>query len=162
MSKSPLLPTASDDPIKRIRECLRILKNDPLSEDWKHLLEAPPFGQLEEQVDPSENQLTFVHITYTTSPKYDSGWWVRIHPQTFLFNPVTCDKLDLQSAINIPYSPKKAYLKRKGDQLHFTLIFSAIPEDWDTFHLVEPGNGDTFVLENFKRNAEGVYYRSIY
>jgi hypothetical protein len=157
-----ILPAAhQDERMRRIRECLKEM-NTPIPDDWKKLLETPPFGQEEVAVDPAENQLTLVHLTYTTNPKYDSGWWVRIHPQTFLFNPVTCDRLELQSAINIPYAPKKAYLKKKGDQLHFTLIFNAIPEDWETFHLVEPGKGDTFVLENFKRNAGGVYHRNIF
>ena len=161
MSPFTLSIARQDDQMKRIRECLKQL-NPPIPDDWKTIFETPPFGQEETVEDTSENQLTLVHLTYTTNPKYDAGWWVCIHPKTFLFNPVTCDKLELQSAINIPYTPNKAYLQNRGDQLHFTLIFQAVPEDWETFHLVEPGKGDTFVLENFKRNAEGVYYRSVY
>jgi len=162
MKKATFKNHSDEEKLKRIRECLRYL-NPPIPDDWKHLIDPPPFGlEKESQVDPAENTLTLVHITYTTNPKYSHGWWVCIRPQTFLFNPVTCDKLELQAAINIPYSPNKAYLQRRGDQLLFTLIFPAVPEDWTTFHLVEPGKGDTFVLENFTRNAEGVYHRRVY
>ena len=142
------------------KKILEVIKPEkfPIPNDWKNIL-APDF---EQETDPLENTLTLIHITYTTSPKYFSGWWVNIIPGTFLINPVTCDKLELQAAVNIPYSPAKAYLKKRGDQLKFTLIFPAIPEDWNTFHMVEPGGNDTCLLEGFERNPSGVYHRSVY
>jgi len=105
-----------------------------------------------------EDGFTYLHCTYYTSPKYDSGWWVNINKTSYLKSAASTDRLQLINAINIPYSPERAYLKRKGDCLKFTLIFPALPKEWKVFEFIEICGGDSGLsISNITRNDSGVY-----
>jgi len=105
-----------------------------------------------------EEGFTYLHCTYYTSPKYIAGWWVNIWKTSYLTSNASTDKLQLLQAIGIPYAPERAYLKRKGDCLKFTLIFPAVPKDWKVFNFIEDCGGDSGLsISNISRNSTGVY-----
>ena len=105
-----------------------------------------------------EEGFTYLHCTYYTSPKYIAGWWVNIWKTSYLTSNSSTDRLQLLQAIGVPYAPEKAYLKRKGDFLKFTLIFPAVPKDWKVFNFIEACGGDNGLsISNISRNNTGVY-----
>lgn len=105
-----------------------------------------------------EEGYTYLHCVYYTSPKYHFGWWVNMNADCYLESAVSSDKLSLIKAINIPMSPARHYLKRKGDCLRFTLIFPRVPNDWTSFHFRELSKaGDGLSISHISRNNSGVY-----
>ena len=105
-----------------------------------------------------EEGYTYLHCVYYTSPKYSWGWWVNMDAGCHLVSAVSTEKLALIKAINIPMSPARHYLKRKGDCLNFTLIFPRVPDDWTVFHFREPSfSGDGLSISHIARNTSGVY-----
>lgn len=105
-----------------------------------------------------EEGYTYLHCVYYTSPKYHFGWWVNINAGCYLESAFSSEKLSLVKAINIPISPARHYLKRKGDCLGFTLIFPRVPDDWSIFHFREPCSaGDGLSISHIFRNNSGVY-----
>ena len=105
-----------------------------------------------------EEGYTYLHCTYYTSPKWDSGWWVNIWNTSYLTSSASTDRLQLLQAIGIPYAPDKLFLKRKGDFAKFTLIFPAVPKDWKIFNFIEACGGvDGLSISNISRNNTGVY-----
>jgi len=105
-----------------------------------------------------EEGFTYLHCTYYTSPKYVANWWVNIWKTSYLKSAASSDRLQLLTAIGIPYAPKRAYLKRKGDFLKFTLIFPAVPKYWKVFDFIEICGGDSGLsISNITRNETGVY-----
>jgi len=122
-----------------------------------------------------EAAFTYLHCTYTTSPKYDNGWWVNIHRECYLTSIVSKDELLMINAIGIPLSPDRHYLQRRGDSITFTLIFPAIPKNWILFDLEERGAttptirtrnvilaSGSLSIRNIQRNDTGVYHVRIY
>ncbi len=104
-----------------------------------------------------ENGFTYLHCTYITSPKFIGGWWVNIHETSYLVNG-TNEKLAMLNALNIPLAPKRHCLKKFGDSLKFTLVFPAVPKDWETFDFIEFCDGiNGLSIKNITRNNTGVY-----
>jgi hypothetical protein len=107
--------------------------------------------------DFEEEGFTYLHCTYYTSPKYESGWWVNIYPTSFLMGGNN-QKLEMLHAINIPIAPEKHYLKKFGDYLKFTFIFPKIPTSWKLFDFIEEcTSGNGLAVYNIPRNNVGAY-----
>lgn len=104
-----------------------------------------------------EQAYTFIHCRYTTSPVYDSGWWVNIGSMSFIQNKISGEKLNMVMAINIPYAPQKHYLKNLGDTLSFILVFPQIPKDWLVFNFIEDSSKNSFKSYGITRNDIGIY-----
>ena len=108
-----------------------------------------------------EEGQTIVHCLYVSKTKYINGGWVNIHPTTFLVRNE--ETLPLLHAENIPMAPSMHMFKRPGELKHFTLIFPAIPKEWEEFSLIEEcSSGGGFVVKNLFRNDSGVYQVSLY
>lgn len=108
-----------------------------------------------------EEGQTIVHCSYVSKTKYINGGWVNIHPTTFLVRNE--ETLPLLHAENIPMAPSMHMFKRSGELKHFTLIFPAIPKEWEEFSLIEEcSSGGGFVVKNLLRNDSGVYQVSLY
>ena len=108
-----------------------------------------------------EEGQTIVHCLYVSKTKYVNGGWVNIHPTTFLVRNE--ETLPLLHAENIPMAPSMHMFKRPGELKNFTLIFPAIPKEWDQFCLIEEcSSGGGFVVKNLSRNDSGVYQVSLY
>jgi len=105
-----------------------------------------------------EQAYTYLHCRYVTSPKYYDCWWVNIYLTSYIVNNTTKERLALLDAINIPIVPERYYLKRKGDSLHFTLVFPAIPKNWLAFDFIEQTEtGVGLPAKNISSNSSGVY-----
>lgn len=106
---------------------------------------------------------TIARCTYTASEKYVNGGWVCISPNTYLSNPNSDIKLPLLHVFRIPIAPLKHYFNKPGEMFRFTLIFPALPPDWETFNLDEDtGTGSGFRFRNIHRCKEGVYWLFIH
>jgi hypothetical protein len=67
--------------------------------------------------------------------------------------------IPLEYVIGVPVWPEKHFYKGLGESIGFTLVFCGVPDDWDSFSLIEEGlEGDGFRVEDIKRNDFGVYY----
>lgn len=97
-----------------------------------------------------EEGYTYLHCTYYTSPRYQSGWWVNMGLESYLTNGK--EHLKMIKAMNIPISPEKYFFKKFGDSLQFTLIFPAVPKDWSTFNFLERTGSKLSIQET--NNAE--------
>lgn len=107
-----------------------------------------------------EEGQTIVHCLYVSKTKYVNGGWVNIHPTTFLVRNE--ETLPILHAENIPMAPGMHLFKRPGELKHFTLIFPAIPKEWEQFSLIEKcSSGGGFVVKNLSRNDSGVYQVSL-
>ncbi len=100
---------------------------------------------------------TLLHCKYTTSPNYNSGWWVNVHKTSFLINSASNERLEMLHAIGIPFVPDRHPLKNFGDSLHFTLVFPKIPKHWHLFYFREKTTGVHLKTNNIKRNDSGIY-----
>ena len=103
-----------------------------------------------------EEGYTYLHCTFHCNRV--GGIWINIYKTSFLVNGKT--KLGLIHALNIPYPPAVKVLSNRGDSHNFTLVFPAIPKDWETFDFSERAgrgkmNFDT--IRNIRRNNSGVY-----
>jgi len=108
-----------------------------------------------------EEGQTIVHCLYVSKSKFVNGGWVNIHPTTFLVRNE--ETLPLLYAENIPMAPSMHMFKRPGELKNFTLIFPAIPKEWEQFSLIEEcSSGGGFVVKNLSRNDSGVYQVSLY
>jgi hypothetical protein len=105
----------------------------------------------------SEESFTLLHCKYTTSPNYNSGWWVNVHKTSFLINSASNERLEMLHAIGIPFVPDRHLLKNFGDSLQFTLVFPKIPKHWDLFHFREKTSGEHLKTNGIKRNSSGIY-----
>ena len=106
---------------------------------------------------------TMLYCAYTTSPKFSSDWWCNILISSYLINTTTGESLKLIKAINIPYSPKRHYLKKIGESLNFILVFPQIPKHWNEFVFNENGDGlNNLSSITLKRNSTGIYSTDIF
>ena len=104
---------------------------------------------------PEDGQ-TIVHCSYVSKNKYANGGWVNIYPTTYLVHQK--EKIQLLHADNIPMAPQIHAFKNAGELKHFTLIFPPVPNDWETFSLIEKSESHSgFIVANIKRNNSGVY-----
>ena len=118
------------------------------------VIDKKTIEQLQQQ-SQEENQ-TVIHCTYVSKFYYVNGGWVNIHPTTFLVNEGT--RLPLLYTDNIPVAPKMHFFSKAGETKKFTLFFSGIPKNWETFDFVEETKNSTgFVVKNISRNESGVY-----
>jgi len=107
--------------------------------------------------------ITYLHCRFTAAPKYDFGCWVNINKDSYLIDPITKERLQLISAIGIPYYPGRLYLKNRGDSVNFTLIFPQIPKHWLVFNLKEHTPDMSYLSSvGIVRNDTGVYRISAY
>jgi len=104
-----------------------------------------------------EAQYTMLYCRYTTSSKYQSGWWVNIRKTCYLQDVVTNEKIILLTAINIPIAPAKYYFNKLGDSLNFLLIFPRIPKNWLAFNFVESGGSNSLSSQGIVCNHSGIY-----
>ena len=106
--------------------------------------------------DFKEDAQTLVHCSYVSKTKYINGGWVNIYPTTFLVHEN--EVLPMLHAFNVPIAPNTHVFKRVGELKQFTLVFPAVPKEWDTFSLIENCNDhEGFVVINIERNDSGVY-----
>lgn len=117
-------------------------------------IDATTIEKLTEQFTP-ESQ-TIVHCSYMSKHQYINGGWVTIHPTTYLV--YKNQKIQLLYAENIPVSPGIHVFSKPGELKRFTLVFPAIPKNWQTFHLIEKcDSSGAFIVRNINRNETGVY-----
>ncbi len=122
----------------------------------KPMIELAPDTQVE------ETGYTYLHCVYTTSPKYSFGWWINIYKTSYLISRQTGETLCMLDAINIPLAPKRHYLRKFGDSLHFVLVFPQIPKHWSRFDFIERCDGEIGLKAlNIVRNNIGVYKVSV-
>lgn len=105
-----------------------------------------------------ENQI-IIHCTHRANPKYVNGGWVNICPKTYLKKQGAIGIVPLEQVVGIPVSPEKYFYKSLRESIGFALVFRGVPDNWDTFSLIEEGmEGDGFKVEDIRRNDLGVYY----
>ncbi|WP_439505762.1 hypothetical protein [Sediminibacterium sp.] len=108
---------------------------------------------------PQEESQIIIHCTHYANPKYINGGWVNICPKTYLKKQGAIGIVPLEYVIGVPVSPEKHFYKGLGESIGFTLVFCGVPDNWDTFSLIEEGlEGDGLRVEDIKRNELGVYY----
>ena len=101
---------------------------------------------------------TTLNCRYTTSPKYNCGWWVNIYKPSYLVDMISGKRLEMISAFNIPLAPQRHYLKSLGNSLSFTLVFPQVPKDWLIFQFIEGGIAENPLSSGpIARNEDGVY-----
>ncbi|MFA6923857.1 MAG: hypothetical protein WC223_06330 [Bacteroidales bacterium] len=101
--------------------------------------------------------VTMLYCRYTTSPKYNCGWWVNIYKTCILQDTISGKSIKMITAINIPYAPSKHFLKKLGDSLTFILVFPRIPKDWVVFDFIEGRSEDSLSSHGILRNDSGIY-----
>ncbi len=108
-------------------------------------------------VEMSEESCTIIHAVYTTSPKFVvSGWWVNVHPETYLIN-TDGEKLQMIHAENIVIHPLQLAFSNKASH-RFTMIFPKIPSTWECFDFMELLSSPLkFYVPKIKRNDSAIY-----
>ena len=104
-----------------------------------------------------DSPLTYLHCRYNPSTKYGAGWWVNIHKSCFIRDVVSGEKLKLVTAINIPFSPAKHYLRDLNDSLNFVIVFPGIPKHWLAFDFIEGACENDLSSHGIVRNDSGIY-----
>lgn len=85
---------------------------------------------------------------------------IRIWPSTFLFDLQSPHRSDLVHAEKISLAP--TWTPCRIGLNRFTLIFSGLPEDCETFDLIERCEGEgAFIVKGIARNDQDVYYVQI-
>lgn len=101
-----------------------------------------------------ESQVT-IHFKYTGSMWGDK---IRIWKSTFLHAKGSSHRSSLVHVENISVHPTWTHVSA-GETINFTLIFSGLPKDCESFDLIEdipePGG---FVINDIKRNNSDVYH----
>jgi transposase-like protein len=101
-----------------------------------------------------ESQVT-IHFKYTGSMW---GNKIRIWKSTFLHAKGSSHRSSLVHVENISVHPTWTHVSA-GETINFTLIFSGLPKDCESFDLIEdipePGG---FVINDIKRNNSDVYH----
>ncbi len=88
--------------------------------------------------DFNDESVTIIHITVNPPVEKGDGWWINLNPKCFLRNyQSVSNSLPLLHAFNIEIAPALEYIQPKFDSKKFTLIFPAIPMDWEEFDLYE-------------------------
>ncbi len=101
---------------------------------------------------------TMLYCRYTTSPVFVANWWINISKTCYLVNLFSGEKIEMISAIGVPYAPAKYHLKKFGDSINFILIFPQIPKAWATFNLIENTGADRpLSSRGLVRNDTGIY-----
>jgi hypothetical protein len=110
-----------------------------------------------EQIE--QDRFTYLHCTYIASEKYISDWYVNINENSYLVGGKSLIKLKLLNVIGIPLAPQKYCLKKQGDILQFSLIFPAIPKEWEVFDFIE--DTPAVFIDKTLQCSTGFYYRNI-
>jgi len=101
-----------------------------------------------------ESQVT-IHFKYTGSMW---GNKIRIWKSTFLHAKGSSHRSSLVHVENISVHPTWTHVSA-GETINFTLIFSGLPKDCESFDLIEdipePGG---FIINDIKRNNSDVYH----
>ena len=101
-----------------------------------------------------ESQVT-IHFKYTGSMW---GNKIRIWKSTFLHAKGSSHRSSLLHVENISVHPTWTHVSA-GETINFTLIFSGLPKDCESFDLIEdipePGG---FIINDIKRNNSDVYH----
>lgn len=107
----------------------------------------------------NEEAVTIIHITVNAPIEKGDGWWINLNPRCFLRNyQSVSNSLPLQHAFNIEIAPALEYIQPKFDSKKFTLIFPAIPQDWDEFDLFEYSEfAEKVEILNIPRKSSGIY-----
>ncbi len=106
-----------------------------------------------------EERYTYLHCTYITSEKYISDLYLNINENCYLVGGKSLIKLKLLNVIGIPIAPQKHYLKKQGDTLQFSLVFPAIPKEWEVFDFIE--DIPAVFIDTTLQCSTGFYYRNI-
>jgi len=114
-----------------------------------------------------EERYSYLHCTYVVSEKYKSDWHININKNSFLIGGKSLTKLKLINVIGIPIAPQKHCFKKLGESLQFSLIFPAMPKEWEVFDFIEDIPtvfsdkrllfSNRFYCRNIKRNDTDVY-----
>ena len=101
-----------------------------------------------------ESQVT-IHFKYTGSMWGDK---IRIWKSTFLHAKGSSHRSSLVHVENISVHPTWTHVSA-GETINFTLIFSGLPKDCESFDLIEdiPEAGG-FIINDIKRNNSDVYH----
>ncbi len=107
----------------------------------------------------NEEAVTVIHITVNSPIERGDGWWVNLNPKCFLRNyQSVSNSLPLLHSFNIEIAPALEYIQPKFDFKKCTLIFPAIPIDWDEFDLYEYSEfGEPEEILNIPRENSGIY-----
>lgn len=102
-----------------------------------------------------EEKQVIVHCRYTCTNMY--GMNIRIWPSTFLIAKDVGHRSELVHAENIPFAPNWIFIP-PGSSSQFSLFFTGLPKDCQTFDLVEviPQEGG-FYISDIERNGMDVY-----
>ena len=107
------------------------------------------------QTQVEEEKQVIVHCCYPAT--FQVGNLIRIWQSTFLVDKKLCHKSNLIHHENISLFPYWTEVPPLQD-FWFTLIFSGLPKDCESFDLREeiPEEGG-FLVQNIKRNGTDVY-----
>jgi len=101
-------------------------------------------------------EYTRIDIIHYADPKYISGGWVHIRPETFIRPSGSSERLGLLNVINVPIARAKHYYRHVNDRIAFSLFFPALPKNVKTIDMIEKLNGG----ENYF-NIYGIRIRDI-
>lgn len=108
-----------------------------------------------EKVELSE-EYTRIDIIHYADPKYISGGWVHVRPETFIRASGSTQRLGLLNVINVPIARTKHYYRHVNDRIAFSLFFPALPKNVKSIDMIEKLNGG----ENYF-NIYGIRTRDI-
>ena len=106
-----------------------------------------------------EERYTYLHCTYVASEKYLADLQININENSYLVGGKSLIKLKLLNVIGIPLAPEKHCFKKLGDTLQFSLIFPALPKDWEVFDFIEDTTAALY--DQTLQSSHGLYYRNI-
>ena len=87
-------------------------------------------------------RIDFIHHA---DPKYVSGGWVQMLPETFIRPEGTDQRLTLIKAEGIPLAPVKHFYKSIYETLNYSLFFPRVSKDVEFIDIIEkPGGDNTF------------------
>lgn len=131
-----------------------VIKEKPVDDNSKVIVKTG----IKISTSLEDRQYTTLNCRYTTSPKYNFGWWVNIYNPSYLVDMISGKRIEMISAFNIPLSPERHYLKSFGASLSFTLVFPQVPKDWLIFKFIEGGSSENALSSGpIARNEGGVY-----
>lgn len=109
-------------------------------------------------------EYTRLDFSYISPKYYIYGGWIRIAPESYLFNKNTGKKYKLIHTKNIPLAPNQYEFEASKDSAYFSLYFKPIPIENCEIDFIEDENLDpkNFNLKGILLNMnEGIKVFSI-
>ena len=109
-------------------------------------------------IQQHEAQVVLHFIYFSYNPRFVA---INIEPTSVLIDDASLHKSELVYVENIPIAPdlKNVVI---GNEYHFTLVFTALPNDTRLFHFVERHAVHPFEVYNIERNDTDVYFFSLW